>query len=202
MPKQVDHGQRRSQIAAAVARIAVTEGLQGVSFRQVAAEAGMSVSLIQHYFGTKERLLVEALDIQSAALGSQIGRRLEALGEGAPPAQRLGVVTDAFLPADDERRGSMLLYLGFAGAALTDDSLKTADAFREGDKLRGALALELERARFDEQLAVGVDPDTEAQSILALILGLALSVLLDQMTADAARHVIDLHLRRLFPTVP
>ena len=37
MPKQVDHEERRREIAAAVVRLAGERGLQGVTFREVAA---------------------------------------------------------------------------------------------------------------------------------------------------------------------
>ena len=80
VPKKVDHAQRRREISAAVVRLAARRGLQGVSFREVAAEAGVSVSLVQHYFGTKENLLLGTLDIQSAAMGEHVGRRLAGLG--------------------------------------------------------------------------------------------------------------------------
>ena len=41
MPKKVDHGRRREEIAEAVCRLAGRQGLDGVSLRQVAAEAGL-----------------------------------------------------------------------------------------------------------------------------------------------------------------
>ncbi len=65
MPKVVDHDERRRQIATAVSDIAATRGLSDVSFREVAARAGVSVSLVQHYFGDKANLLRTTLEIQS-----------------------------------------------------------------------------------------------------------------------------------------
>ena len=79
-------------------------GLAGVSFREVAAEAGISVSLIQHYFGTKEQLLIDTVNMQSTALGTWIMQRVAELGPGATPLDRVGAVVAAFLPTDDERR--------------------------------------------------------------------------------------------------
>ena len=76
MPKVVDHEERRSQIAEAVWRIATTRGLQGVTFREVAAEAQVSVSLVQHYFGTKAGLVIWSLNQNTARMSARIARRL------------------------------------------------------------------------------------------------------------------------------
>jgi AcrR family transcriptional regulator len=195
MPKKVDHQQRRTDIAAAVGRIAREQGLQGVSFREVAAEAGVSVSLVQHYFGTKENLLIGTLDIHSARLGELIVDRLGSLGSDAGPLDRLRVVASSFLPVDDERRDAMLLYHGFAAVALTEPALRRAEAFRNADALLDVLAGELRLAG-----VTGADADIEALEILSLVLGLSLGVLLQRVTPAEADAVLDGHLARLIET--
>lgn len=197
MPKQVDHEQRRREISDAVGRLAMSRGLQGISFREVAAEAGVSVSLVQHYFGTKDRLMVDALDIQSARLARVITGRLEALGPEVKPLQRVRAVAVSFLPVDDESRAALLLYLGFAGAALTDSTLRSADAFRNGRALIDFLAGELRRASDMDALRGGVDPDLQAQAIISLVLGLSLAVLLEQSDVREATAVLEEHLGSL-----
>lgn len=194
MPKQVDHEERRRQIAGAVARIVRTRGLQGVSFREVGSEAGVSVSLIQHYFGDKEQLLVDTLDIQSAKIADRIGRRLDALGPDVRPLARIRVVAEAFLPTDDESREAMLLYLAFGGAAITDPALRHADAFRNARGLLDFLASELESATGEGQLVEGIEPEMQAMALLSLVLGLALAVLLEQNSPEEATEVLDAHL--------
>ena len=197
MPKQVDHQQRRHEIAAAVGRITVTRGVQGVTFREVAAEAGVSVSLVQHYFGTKEQLLVDALDIQSAGLAELIGEGLDALGQGAGPLSRVRAVAASFLPTDDESRVAMLLYLGFAGAALTDARLRGAETFRNADSLVAFITRELAAASEAGRLAASLEPQLEAQAILSLVLGLSLAVLLERTRPGEALDVLDAHLSLL-----
>jgi AcrR family transcriptional regulator len=49
VPRRVDHEQRRRQITDALLRIAGTRGLQAVTMREVAAEAGVSLRLVQYY---------------------------------------------------------------------------------------------------------------------------------------------------------
>jgi AcrR family transcriptional regulator len=197
MAKQVDHQERRRDIAAGVGRIAQQRGLQGVSFREVAAEVGMSVSLVQHYFGTKENLLIGSLDIHSARLGELIVDRLGSLGPDTGPLDRLRVVASAFLPCDDERRATMLVYHGFAAVALTDPALRRSDAFHNADALLQFISGQLRLAQDAGDLAEGVDPDVDAHGILSLVLGLSLGVLLDQMTPAGAEAVLEAHLARL-----
>ena len=187
MPKKVDHDERRKEIAGAVGRLATERGLQAVSFREVAAEAGVSVVLVQHYFGTKENLLVTTLDLHSAQMAERIAADLVALGADAEPLDRVLAVTIAFLPTDAASRDAMLLYLGFGAAALTDDALRSADAFRNGTGLIAYLASELTQARDAGRLADGVDPELEALALVSLLLGLSLSVLLDQVDLDRGR---------------
>ena len=202
MPKKVDHDVRRQEIAAAVARIAIDRGLQQVSFREVAAEAGMSVSLVQHYFGTKENLLIGTLEIRSAIFGQRISRRLGALGADARPLDRLRTVADGFLPSDRESRDAMLVYHAFAAAALTDASLRKAAAFRNADDLMGVLAGLVAEAQDRGEVAASVDPQVSSRSLLSLVLGLSLGVLLEQMTVQEVRSALDAHIAQLSATIP
>src|SRR6201986_422151 len=61
MPKRVDHEGRRRQIADALLRTAAPRGLHATGMREVAAEAGVSLRLVQYYFGTKEDLMLAAM---------------------------------------------------------------------------------------------------------------------------------------------
>lgn len=197
MPRDVDHRERRRHIAAALARIVRERGLPGVTFREVAAEAGVSVSLVQHYFGDKERLLVDTLDIQSARLAETIGQRLQALGADSGSLSRIRAVAVEFLPTDEESRDAMLLYLGFAGAAITDQTLRHADAFRNGRGLLDFFASELTAAAAGGDVVERVNPEEQAMAIVSLVLGLSLSVLLEQVSPNEAVAVVDAHLELL-----
>jgi len=73
MPKQVDHEARRQRIADAVCRLAARRGLEGVSLRHVAVEAGVSMGQIQHYFTTKDEMLLFALRTMSDRVERRLG---------------------------------------------------------------------------------------------------------------------------------
>ncbi len=200
MPKKVDHDQRRSEIGAAVVRLAATHGLASVSFREVAAEAGMSVANIQHYFGSKHDMLVGALDRQSEAFGTRILGRLDGLGPTPTPIEQIRTIMTAFIPTDETSTAAMRVYHGFAGAAVADPALRTADAFATGRTLIATLSDRLREAVLVGDVRHDVDPDTNAASLLALVLGLSLCVLLEQMDAATATEAVEAHLRSLTPT--
>src|ERR1700748_1216033 len=90
MPKVVDHEQRRQQIADALLRVAGAPGLHHEGLREVAAEAGLSVRLIQYYFGTKEQLLLYATQYLAVQLADRVRARIQAAG-GARARARAGI---------------------------------------------------------------------------------------------------------------
>ena len=60
----------RGRIADAARRLFAERGFDGTSMRAVAAEAGVDPALVHHYFGTKQRLFLEAVDFPIDALRS------------------------------------------------------------------------------------------------------------------------------------
>ena len=80
MPKRVDHAERRRQIVEAVCRITVKGGLASATFREVAAEAGVSVRLVQYYFGTKDELMLSTQRYVAERATMRINERVAAAG--------------------------------------------------------------------------------------------------------------------------
>lgn len=197
MPKVVDHDERRRQIAAAVSDIAATRGLGDVSFREVASQAGVSVSLVQHYFGDKANLLKTTLEIQSEAMDAHIAERLADLGADPDPIALLRAVAHAFLPIDDVSRRSMLLYHGFAATALTDPALRGSEMFTNGRGVIEFFAAQLAHLRDDSGPHGRADREADATGLLSLLLGLSVAILLEQTTPSEAMQVLDRHLDRL-----
>ncbi len=196
MPRLADHEQRRRQIAEAVWRIASTRGLEDVSLRKVAAEAGVSLRLVQYYFGTRDDLLLGALEILNADAGESIRAELGP-DEDAAPREVLRAMLVGMLPVGDERRTRYLVHLAYFVRSLSDPGL--ASAF-------SAAPPELERLTAD-LLAWGRDrgevaPDLElmpeAELLLSSVDGLQTSIILGQRTPEAAIALIDHQLDRLF----
>nr|WP_238589747.1 TetR family transcriptional regulator [Pseudonocardia sp. AL041005-10] len=86
MPRVVDHGQRRGEIAEALWRVAAAEGLEAVSLARVAEEAGISKGRVQHYFASRDELL----DFAAQQLQLRVDGRVRARMAAAAPSSPLG----------------------------------------------------------------------------------------------------------------
>ncbi|TQM14430.1 TetR/AcrR family transcriptional regulator [Pseudonocardia kunmingensis] len=198
MPRQVDHDLRRRQIAEAVWRLATRGGLEDVTLRQVAAEADVSARLLQYYFGTRDQLLLGALEILNTDAEQRARQRLAALG-AAPGTRAIvrGVLLE-MLPLDEERRNRHLTYVAYFVRFLADPNL--------GAVVRDApLALEelvadlLRRGQNLGEVRADVDARAEASFLVAGADGLQSGVLLGQRAPEQAVALIDHQLARIFP---
>ncbi|MFI7636190.1 TetR/AcrR family transcriptional regulator [Nonomuraea sp. NPDC049400] len=197
MPRQVDHDQRRRQIAEAVWRLAIRGGLEDVTLRQVAAEAGVSARLLQYYFGTRDQLLLGALEILNDDAEQRARERLATLGE-APGMHALvrGVLLE-LLPLDEERRNRHLVYAAYFVPFLTDPVLvKVArDAPHAMENLvAGLIAQGQELGEVPHDL----DAAAEAAFLVAGADGIQTTVLLGKRTPEEAVALIDHQLVRIF----
>ena len=62
MPAQVDHDERRRELADVAIELIAEAGLDGASVRKIAARAGYSTVVVAHYFRNKEELLRQAFE--------------------------------------------------------------------------------------------------------------------------------------------
>ncbi|SED34535.1 transcriptional regulator, TetR family [Streptomyces sp. 2112.3] len=199
MPKRVDHEERRTQIAEALVRVAGRRGLHAIGMRDVAAEAGVSLRLVQYYFETKEKLLLHGLQQLTTGLGARIADRVRAAGDAPGPRGMIESILLETLPRDEESRTFHLVYTAYAVLSVTDEAL-AAQPFIDGpNAAEDLVADQLERAREAGLTPPGTDVRTEAISLLALSAGLGTSVLVGQRTPEAAAAILRHHLDRLFP---
>jgi len=202
VPRRVDHEERRQEIVEALWRIAAKGGVPAASFREVASEAGVSVSLVQHYFGTKDALMLAALNRLAGQVAARGLAAMEALGERPSPREILETLFEVFMPADDDRRTAMLLFYAFQIAALTDPALARAESLAVPRGLETLLAEQVRRALDLGLVAKNTNPDQEAVVLLSAISGVSLSVLSGQHTLDEGRAAARYMLDRLFTTRP
>jgi AcrR family transcriptional regulator len=77
--RTISRGEGRDALCEALTRIVARDGLDGVTFRSVAAEAGVTHGLASYHFGNRETMIVEALtwavreSIQRGRLGEDAG---------------------------------------------------------------------------------------------------------------------------------
>ena len=185
MPKKVDHHARRTLLADALMRVAAQRGLEDVSLRHVAAEAGVTAGMVQHYFHTKDEMMVFAL----AAVRDRVEQRLAAdpVPDDAGPRRQVEALLVQLLPLEPERELEAHVSLAFqAYAAVKPDIAEElrADTSRMREGLAGLIA------------AAGavVDPALAAVALLSLVEGLSLHTLGRHLTAGEAVAALRAHL--------
>lgn len=116
--------ERRAAVLAAAVGCIAEKGWQDVRLRDVAAAAGVSIGLLQHYFSSREQLVAQAFAKASQDL-------LEQASAGAPQDagawDRVVALVEALIHRDD-LQGRSLLWVEFAAAAARHAEIR--EAFR------------------------------------------------------------------------
>src|SRR5438132_3593131 len=60
-PRKPRYGEGRQALLDAAVQVVGRSGLRGLTYRAVAAEAGVTQGLVAHHFGSRDRLIHEAL---------------------------------------------------------------------------------------------------------------------------------------------
>jgi len=172
---------RRPQILAATAKVIARRRFTGLRLADVAEEAGLSVGTVQHYFGTREVLLMETF----AFVSQRALDRWLAESDGADPWSRIVALVDIVVdpPTFRER---WTRWLQFWAAYSRDPKLRP----RMGDAY-GQWRLPF-RQMFEAGIEAGVfrpamPVDTLVDRTVALFDGLALQVLLEAPGASIER---------------
>lgn len=175
MPAVVDHEHRRNHVARIAAGIIARIGIDAVTMRQVAAEAGFSTAIVTHYFASKQDLLLHTY--RTAAEDAQ--RRL-ALAQARDPRDLLGCL-EALLPRDEASRHGWRVFLAFWHTAVLDPLFaeeQASQALQARALLRGVL-----EARARTGLAPAhEDLDGLAQHLLVIVIGVAVQAVFDPVT--------------------
>jgi AcrR family transcriptional regulator len=197
----VDREARRARIAEAILRIAATRGLDEVSLRDVAAEAGVSMGQVQHYFATKGEMLKFACAYMVERTRRAIADAVTAAPAPASARAALQATMTQLLPLDDARRTGTWVWMAFLARGGIDPDVRAA--------MRGTwvdsheyVANQLRWARETGELAPDRDADTEAVTLLSFADGLAAHVLVGHYGADTALAAIDRYLDRLLTERP
>lgn len=190
---------RRRQIIEALWRITVRGGLERASFREIAAEAGVSVNLIQYYFGTKDDLLVAALEQVGEHVVGRIDMRLAALGEAPSERTRVQAMFDEFFPDDDDSRTAMLLFIVFEAAALSHTGIARAEARRMTGNLFAYVAHLLHEAQAHGRAPAAIDPEREAIVLVSTLTSVSQGLLGGHLELDDGRAAITYALDRALP---
>lgn len=189
----IDRDERRAEIAEALWRIVLREGASGVSVREVAAEAGISVGSLRHVFADKEELL----EFSMRLIYERVAERLRRHDRIRNPLRWAEAALSEVLPLDDDRRVEMHVNLAMVTESVAHPGL--AAAAREAhDGLRSLCATVLTVLDEHGLLGAGRDLDADAIALHALVDGLAMHLLLADTESPArAQRVLRDHLAGL-----
>jgi TetR/AcrR family transcriptional regulator, regulator of biofilm formation and stress response len=119
-------GRGRDALCAALVRVVAREGLDGVTFRSVAREAGVTHGLASYHFGTREAMISAALTwaVEHAIEASRLGAEAQTIGELAADVPQL--IADAPEEAAFQFR---LALESLARPELLEEVRRTYDAY-------------------------------------------------------------------------
>ncbi|MEU0467368.1 TetR/AcrR family transcriptional regulator [Amycolatopsis sp. NPDC006131] len=184
MPKLVDHDQRRQELARVVWEVISREGIQSVTVRKVAEEAGVSVGGLRHYFDSQRGLLRFAARAMADKVAARVAEHLR--GEMPGPV-RARLLLEEMLPLDADRRVDADVWLACLVQSRVDESLaELQGAGLHGERHLCRLAVAYSCGRPPPKL-IGdrlTDPGLERQA-------LRLHTFVDGLTLQAAMYPDD-----------
>lgn len=190
---------RRADLIQAAIRCLSAGGMSAFKMERIAAEAGVSLGLISHYFTDKNELLTE---VYRAALYADVNRKITELSKhasGSAP-ERLGRIVDAIIAPHYLKPTSLTVWLALWGEIVVNPELRRAHRALYRSYLKSLATLietvARERHRTVNSLEI-------ARSLQALIDGLFLERALDRQAVDhadfrrASYEFLELHLGKL-----
>ena len=198
MPRLADHEQRRRQITDAARRLVAREGLRAATFQAVAAEAGVSVRLVQYYFGSKGDVLRATREAVAADAGRRFAQRLAELGDDPAPRDVIRAVITEVLPTDQRRREDSIVLDTFFLEALTGNGDPDAPAAESDDASQFLVDIVRQNiARSRSGTPAQGTAELDARLIVAAAAGLAQTMLVDPAVARRGDEHVDRLLDRM-----
>lgn len=114
MPLIVNHDVRRDELAAVVAKLIATSGLEAVTVRTTAKASNFSTRVVSHYFSGKRELLLHCFRFTARRGESRIRAAIK-----KDPAD-LTLAVSSLLPYNAEAHEDWLVWVAFWGVAIAD----------------------------------------------------------------------------------
>jgi len=175
---------RRAELIAAGVRVLRRLGFNGMTFREVAKEAGVSIGLLQHYFETRERL-------GQICFAAACGERARAIAESDPHEgtawdRILQILEHAFDPHAMPERASTWIDLC---AAASRDPVLRKEAAEVQNVWRSALTAPISDGVARGELTLRLDRAATLETLLALVDGaeIAATITGRRFTPDTLR---------------
>jgi AcrR family transcriptional regulator len=194
MPKKVDHDVRRDELVRAAWRVIAARGIDEVTVREIAREAGYSSGVLAHYFDNKDDLLVHAFRLSH----EEINKRYEAEVDTPIRSEALRAILMDNLPLEKQRDLETRIEMSFWERSLRNERLSEIKQ-AEHDYLRQLVGKLVDESKAEG----GVDDSRPTEGIVdllvALIDGISLHGLLypEEMPPQRQAAVMDLALSLL-----
>lgn len=177
-------------------RIAAEQGLDAASMRRIAAEARVSLRVVQYHFDSKHALMVDALRLLHEENERLAQERIPY--DMTEPCALLRAVLDEFLPLDEQRAFALRVFTAYYARSLTDPVL--AEVFLTAEQpLERLVADIIGVGEAAGSTAPGIDRVREADLLVSGAVGLGLDVLHGRRSLADVRTVLEYHLGRIFP---
>jgi TetR/AcrR family transcriptional repressor of bet genes len=186
--------ERRAEIVSAARRVIEQKGFEGASLRAIARELGCTTGVLMHHFVSKEDLLRAALE----AIFRPFDERLVNAKRGADRLEGMREMLLYFLPIDEPKRATVRLWLWIVLRAAVDQSLAFDYRQRSG-VLRVSFNELLAEGQKTGELRADFDPSVEADTLFALVDGLAIHALAvpERFPSERLVALVDRQLERL-----
>ena len=199
MPKIVDHDVQRVKFAEAAMSLIAEHGLEGVTMRAVAAEAGLSYGSLFHYFSSKDELLMHAVRHSTSLQANRINK-FTSHYSGLKALEHL-LCDDAII--NESSRDDWMVWLTLLHkAALQKSFAKTYAELIDG--WQATIAGLLDDAQRDGEIRDDLDVGFEAMALWAYSAGISQLSLLhpDLLPVEQQKQLISAYLKKLMPIAP
>ncbi|MBA4024374.1 MAG: TetR family transcriptional regulator [Gordonia sp.] len=177
MARTANHDERRAQILGGVRTVATSSGIGRVTVARAAEAAGVSVGLVQHYYSSKEELLIDTFASVRADVFTRIDAEIaRAEKRGSRIEQMLFDGLAQLLPIGARKRDEVYVAHAFAGLALEDPTLR-GHLRTANEQLQQRVAVGLTNGKECGEVDPSLDVDEAAYALVALTDGLAARLL-------------------------
>lgn len=192
MPKLIDFTDRKQFIAQATWKIMLEEGVESVSARNIAKEAGLSLGALRYYFPSQDELMLYA---ESLVFERLTEKTSEVFQTELSPQEKIIEVLMAFLPEKDEQTLETKVRLLFKlhGANKRKTYQEQQDAALQAIKniMSNLILLNL--------LKKGIDVPLETERMICLLDGMVLDTMIrpEKASDEQQRKMIVHHLNAI-----
>jgi AcrR family transcriptional regulator len=183
-------GRGKLHVLRGARRVIAQRGADATRFRDVADETGSAVSTLQYSFGSREDLIIAALE-DAAEADLERARQAATAVSGAVAQLRALVRESVIAGSDETSREQWLVWVEYWRAAARDSELRSGSAavYARWRTLVGGI---LADGREAGDFRVDLDTDQAAIQVLALLDGVGVPVVLEHpgMTSTRAAAVV------------